>query len=106
MARTQAGPNTLTELASRIRGIAHDEAVNNGTHFSRWTVRQPSPLIIEELEGDLVLEEGDPDFTIGDLLRKFRATNALVAGDQLLVIHASGEWHAVDVVTSRTSWEP
>lgn len=96
----------LTQLAQRLRRLAHDEARNVSTSIERWSVTQGNPLIIEELEGDLVLEEGDPDFVLGDTLRKYRASNALVAGDQVMVVHSGHEWHALDVVTARTAWEP
>lgn len=106
MGGTVPGPGTLGELAHRLRRLAREEVVNAGTHVARFQVRQASPLVIEEMDGDLVLEEGDPDFTIGDLLRHFRASNGLQVNDQVLVVHAGGEWHATDVVTDRTAWEP
>lgn len=98
-------PNVIGELAQRLKGMAREEAQRTGTDAARWRVRQSDPLIIEEMEGELVLEDGDPDFTVGDLLRAHIADNEVEKDDQIIVIHSSGEWHAVDVVTSRTSWE-
>lgn len=96
------GRNPTRELAKRIRGVAREEAGNSAPHVSRYRVTQPSPLIVEELEGDEVLEEGDPDFTIGDALRQHIASYGIAVHDQVLVIHAGGEFHAFDAASSAT----
>lgn len=95
-------PRALTELAQRLRALAHDEAVNAGTTVVRFAVRQPSPLLVEEIEGELVLEEGDPDFTVGDALRQHIARYGLAAGDQVIVAHTGEEWHALDAASAST----
>lgn len=95
----------MGELASRLRRLVREETQRSGTEMQRFRVRQASPLLIEEVEGDLVLEEGDPDLTLGDLLRKHIAANEVEEDDQVIVVKSSGEWHALDVVTDRTAWE-
>lgn len=95
-------PRALTELAQRLRTLAHDEAANAGSTIHRFAVRQPAPLVIEEVEGDLVLEDGDPDFTVGDGLRQHIARYGLAGGDQIIVAHAGDEWHALDAASTST----
>lgn len=92
-------PHVLSELAMRLRRMARDEAQNTGTSVQRFRVTQKHPLIVEELEGELVLEDGDPDFTIGEGLRQHIATYGVEKDDQILVSHSSDEWHAFDAVT-------
>lgn len=99
-------PNALHDLAHGIRRLAHSEVVNHGTHIERWRVLQGKPLLIEEVEGDLVLEEGDPDFTIGDPLRQHIATYGLAKDDQVLVTKAGHEWHAFDAASNTTPAKP
>lgn len=95
-------PHALSELAQRLRRMAREEALNTGTSVQRWRVVQESPLIIEELEGDLKLEDGDPDFTVGDALRQHIATYGIEKDDQVLVAHSGGEWHAFDAASAST----
>lgn len=100
--RSTRGPNVITELAQRVRSVARHEAQNNGSAIERWRVRQAKPLLIEEIEGDLTLEDGDPDFTVGDSLRQLIATYGLEEDDQVLVVHAGKEWHAFDAASNAT----
>lgn len=90
-------------LATRLREMARAEA-EAASGVERWTVRQASPLVIEQLDGELVLEEGDPDFTVGDWLRQLRTAYGIEVGSQVWVGRASSapddvEWHALDVVS-------
>lgn len=100
--RSARGPHVLAELAQRFHSVARQEAHNSGSSIERWRVRQAKPLLIEEIEGDLTLEDGDPDFTIGDSLRQLIATYGLEEDDQVLVVHAGKEWHAFDAASSAT----
>jgi hypothetical protein len=104
--RSGRSPTVVTELARRIRHVARHEAQNAGTAVERWSVKQAKPLIIEEIEGDLTLEEGDPDFTVGDALRQHIASYGLSPGDQVLVAHAGQEWHAFDAASNTTPVKP
>lgn len=88
----------LPRLARRLRGVAREEAAKT-TVIERWRVIGTSPLIVEEVEGDLVLEDGDPDFAIGVALRQHIATYGIAEGDQMLVVRSGEEWHAFDAVT-------
>jgi hypothetical protein len=89
-------PHVVSQLAKRIagRGSTPEHAVE------RWQVSSTSPLLIEEIEGDLVLEDGDPDFTIGVALRQHIATYGIAVGDMMLVVRSGNEWHAFDAVTA------
>jgi hypothetical protein len=86
----------------RLKRMARDEAANVGTDMERWRVLQPTPLVIEQVEGDLTLEDGDPDFTIGDTLRQHVASYGLSKDDQVLVAHSGDEWHAFDAASNTT----
>jgi hypothetical protein len=97
-----ARPHALSELAQRLKRMAREEAANSGTSVDRFRVIQEAPLVIEEIEGDLTLEEGDPDFTVGDALRQHIATYGIEKDDQILVAHAGKEWHAFDAASSST----
>lgn len=92
-------PHVVTELAQRIRKVAAHEA-SKTTNVERWRVTKATPLIIEEIEGDLILEDGDPDFTIGVALRQHIATYGIAPGDMMLVAYSGKEWHALDAVTA------
>lgn len=90
-------------LATRLREMAREEA-DNASGVERWLVKHADPLMIEQLDGDLVLEEGDPDFTVGEWLRQLRVAYGLPVGSLVWVARASGaeddlEWHALDVVS-------
>jgi hypothetical protein len=71
------------ELADSIRGLAREEAQAVSPPVSRFKVLRVNPLTVEELDGDLVLEEGDPDVefdrallalrpAVGDVVRVHR----------------------------------
>lgn len=91
-----ASPHAVTDLAKRLRRLSREEAQRAGTNVERWAVIQTTPLLIEEAEGELVLEDGDPDLTIGSGLRQHIARYGLTKGDQVLVVRSSAEWHAFD----------
>lgn len=88
----------LTELAQRLRRVAREEAASSGS-VDRWTVLSAVPFVIEEIDGPLVLEDGDPDFVIGDLLRQHILRYGVTKGDQIIVVHSGGEWHALDAAS-------
>jgi hypothetical protein len=98
MRHSRRSPNVVTELARRIHGVAGQAASKE--RVERWQVIGTSPLLIEEVEGDLVLEDGDPDFTIGVALRQHVATYGIGIGDLVLVSVSGEEWHAFDAVTA------
>jgi len=52
------------ELAAAIRGIAQAEARNTSPPIARYKVKKADPLVLEEIGGDGVLEEGDDDVEI------------------------------------------
>lgn len=93
-------PHVLDELAMRLKRMAREELASTGTSVTRWRVSQATPLVIEEVEGDLTLEDGDPDFTVGDWLRQFIAQYGLAKDDQVIVAYTGGEWHAFDVASA------
>lgn len=88
----------FAELGRRLREVAREEHANSGSGLERFTVTHVAPLRLAQLHGELVLEEGDPDFSIGKAL----VAAGPVAGDIVWVARSSGalpEFHALDVVS-------
>lgn len=100
------GPDTIARLGQAIRRAARDEIAYSGTSVERWRVVQQSPLLIEQIEGDLTLEDGDPDFVVGDNLRRHIVRFGLAADDLVVVARMGGEWHALDAATGASLEEP
>lgn len=86
------------DLATRIRGVARDHARAESPPTLRFRVASTGPLVLDQIDGDLVLNEGDPDFTIADAVD----TGAPAAGDVVLVEQTGAsdnpEWFATGVV--------
>lgn len=85
------------ELAEAIRGIARGEARTVSPPVERWKVTISDPLTIERVggDGDLVLEEGDPDVEIDRAVLADRP-----AVDDLVRVHHDGEdWIVAGVIT-------
>lgn len=99
--QTPRGPEVFDELALRLQQMVKDVHTNEASGVERFQVQHVSPLIITQLHGELVLEDGDPDFTIGETL-KARLTAATVHNGDLIwcARSADQEWHAFDVVSS------
>lgn len=84
--------SAVDELASRLVSM-HERT--RRAHVERFKVVQGAPLVIEQIHGNLILEEGDPDFEIADAVD----TAAPVKGDMVLVHQgADGDWVATGVV--------
>lgn len=58
------GRTVYDELASKLRGLVDDRARVASPPVERWKVTSADPLIVEQVNGDVVLEEGDPDVDI------------------------------------------
>lgn len=99
MSRHRASATVLPELAKGVHEIAN-RAAARAASVERFKVTGTSPLMIEEIEGDLVLEEGDPDFTIGAALSQHIATYGIEVDDVVMVSRAGGEYHALDAATA------
>lgn len=65
------------DIAELIDGRARKHAAR--AQPKRFKVRRPSPLVIDAVEGDLSLEEGDPDVEVHG------TTATLNAGDLVFV---------------------
>jgi hypothetical protein len=59
MART-----VYDELADRLHGLAHRTAKAASPPVERGKVTHADPLVVEMIDSDLTLEEGDPDVEI------------------------------------------
>lgn len=81
------------KLAARLHGIVADRT--RAIAADRFKVVKANPLVLRQIEGDLVLEEGDPDLEIADAVD----TAAPAVGD-MVVVHqgADGDWIATGVV--------
>lgn len=86
------------ELALALREMVRDEHANSASGLERFVVQHADPLRVTQLHGDLILEDGDPDFSIG------KAVIAAVpaVGDVVWVARSAGanpDFHAIDVVS-------
>lgn len=89
----------LDRLAARLQSMALHVHENYGSGVERFRCsKATNPLRITELGGELVLEDGDPDFTIGETLRSAIAGGTIHNGDLVLVARHAQEWHAFDWV--------
>jgi hypothetical protein len=52
------------DLAQRLRGLCRDVVAETAPPVERWKVVASNPLVVEQITGDVVLEEGDPDVEI------------------------------------------
>jgi hypothetical protein len=83
--------SAVDELADRIVGMTR----RRSAHVERFKVVQAAPLVLDQIEGSLILEEGDPDFEIAAAVD----SAAPVKGDMVLVHQgADGDWIATGVV--------
>lgn len=52
------------ELADRIRSLVRREVDHRGPAVMRFKVVSVEPLVVEQVDGELFLEEGDPDVEV------------------------------------------
>jgi hypothetical protein len=87
------------QLAMRLRALVREVHANELSGVDRFTVMTISPFVIGEVQGELTLEDGDPDFTLGETLRARVTAGQVAVGDLVWVGRNDGEWHAFDVVS-------
>jgi hypothetical protein len=98
--RNTVNGGVFDELALKLRQMARDEQAN-GAGVERFLVTQISPLTVTQLSGDLTLEDGDPDFTIGETIRDRITADQVDVGDLIWVARAENQdFHAFDVVST------
>lgn len=97
--RTPTSGSVFDDLASRIRQTVRDVHANELSGVERFSVQYLEPFTIGEVAGDLVLVDGDPDFTLGEALRARVAAAQVQLGDLVWAARNDGEWHAFDVVS-------
>lgn len=85
------------QVAERIR----DHAAEAGTQVLRFRVTRESPLILEQVDGEERLEDGDDDFTVTDGFRLYRDAHGLPAGTIVRVLETSSEFLAIDAQSNR-----
>jgi hypothetical protein len=80
------------EIAGRIREHAKDGSPS----VERYTIKRLSPLLLDQIDGDNVLEDGDDDFVVGKLVK---ASPGLAVGDvvRVLVDPDGDEYMAIGV---------
>jgi hypothetical protein len=97
-ARTR-GTDVFDRLALALQQMVRDVHHNDLSGLERYTVVALNPFAIAEVGGELSLEDGDPDFSMGETLRTRVGAGQVSAGDLVWVGRHSGEWHAFDVVS-------
>lgn len=91
-------PRTVyDDLADRIRGLVEDRVAATAPKVLRFKVLTADPLVIEQIDGELVLEEGDPDVEID---RRLIATpeDRPDVGDLVRVHHDGEDWIVAGVI--------
>jgi hypothetical protein len=94
------GKRVWDELADMLEGRMASHVVNSA-HTERWKVLKVSPLVVGQLQGELTLEEGDPDLEITQWVRTYMKSPGLQIGDVVLVLYADEEYSVHDVVSAR-----
>lgn len=98
-ARSPRTHGVFDQLALRLHQMVRDVHHNELSGVERFTVVSVSPFVVDEVAGELSLEDGDPDFTIGETLRMRITAGQVASGDLIWVGRNDGEWHAFDVVS-------
>lgn len=98
-ARTPRSGEVFDELALRLREMVSEEHLNNLSGVERFKVALLAPFTIGQVGGELLLTDGDPDFTIGETLRDRLGGHHVVNGDLVWVARQDSEFHAFDVVS-------
>lgn len=81
------------EVADRIKEHARAQA----PVVERYKVRRVSPLLLDQIDGENMLEDGDDDFVVGALVRKYIADVGLHVDDVVRVIFHDEEYAAMAV---------
>lgn len=77
------------ELARRVRQAGRDGAVEAAPAIGRFVVASVSPLSLEQVDGDLVLVDGEEDVEVAKALRDTPPS----AGDVVLCHRdGDGDW--------------
>jgi len=87
--------SALERLADRLREMSTEAARDAAPRVERFRVAAANPMRLEDIGGDLVLEEGDPDVEIDARLLAERPS----AGDVVRVHRdAGGDWIVAGVI--------
>lgn len=86
------------QIAEKLRDHARD---SGGTEVQRYRVLRANPLLLDQVDGDERLEEGDDDFTITDSLRLYRTSHGLPSGTIVRVLATAEEFLAIDAESDR-----
>lgn len=91
------------DVADALRGIAAEA----GSPVRRFRVITAEPLVLDQIDGDEVLDAGDDDVAWADALRKHIKASPLAVGDVLMAFEdaAAELWTFFDVESDR-EFEP
>ena len=85
---------SYARLADAVRGMVRDEARVASPPVECWRVLRSDPLLLDQINGDVQLEEGDPDVVIDrGVLADRPAEGALVR-----VHHDGDDWIVAGVI--------
>jgi hypothetical protein len=88
--------SAVKELARRLRQMAREEARSASPPVQRFKVRRANPLVLDEIGGDLLLEEGDEDV---ELARELAADRPSVGETVRVHRDAEGDYIVSGVIT-------
>jgi hypothetical protein len=89
--------DVFADIAARLRELARTEIREHATAAERFKVVAIDPLALDQVDGDIILEEGDPDLVIGAWLQQYREQYGLPLDTYVIAIREDDEWHALDV---------
>lgn len=98
--------NVWDDLVEKLRAFVNAEVDGRGHRTRRFKVLNRNPLVFQAVDGDLVIEEGDPDVEIARSVRGYTIIDS--DGDSvviprpqigdLVVVHETPEEYAVVAV--------
>ena len=92
------GQRVWDSLADALEERMEHHTVN-AARTERWKVVLLDPLTFSQIQGDLTLEEGDPDLEITQWVKKYNETTKLKLADVVLVHFSDSEYSVFDVVS-------
>lgn len=90
--------DVFAELADRIHTVAHTAARHHRSAHT-FKVLRASPLRIESLDTDLVLDEGDEGFEIEQGVQDYDFRFGIKTGDLVKVTHDGTDYSATGIIS-------
>lgn len=77
--------NPYLDLAHKLRHVSREEARAASPPPRRALVTKTNPLSVEDIGGDLALEDGDDDVEVSQSVRDYDSRIGIDVGDQIII---------------------